>query len=129
MRIKFFISALLLCSSFLFLITVFIHSQYKGVYSFGELKEIFSRHLEKLNLFTTSDYREITLTWDVEGNVGSYNLYWSNEPGVRKENGIKIENVYPPYKFRVAKNRTYYFVVTAVKGNMESAESEQIEFP
>ena len=60
-------------------------------------------------------------------NATSYNIYWSDKPGVTKENGTKISNVRNPHKIEgLKKGKKYYFVVTAVNASVESKESEEI---
>ena len=74
-----------------------------------------------------SETREINLTWDDVPGATSYNIYWSNNPGVTKENGTKISNVKNPHKITELKNgKKYYFIVTAVSDSTESGASEEI---
>ena len=71
--------------------------------------------------------RDVTLAWENVPNATSYNIYWSDKPGVTKKNGIKISNVKNPYKITgLKKGKTYYFVVTAVNASGESRESKEI---
>jgi fibronectin type 3 domain-containing protein len=73
--------------------------------------------------------RDITLSWKNVPNATSYNIYWSDQPGVTKKNGTKISNVKSPYKITgLKKGKKYYFVVTAVKGSAESKESKEISY-
>nr|BDD46990.1 hypothetical protein 8 [Desulfobacteraceae bacterium] len=70
----------------------------------------------------------IKLAWDSVPGAKSYNLYWSTSPKVTKDNGSKIPNVTNPYTFKgIRKATTYYFVVTALNEQGESAVSA--EFP
>jgi fibronectin type 3 domain-containing protein len=70
---------------------------------------------------------DVTLTWDDVPNATSYNIYWSNLPGVTKKNGTKISNVKNPHKITgLKKGKKYYFVVTAVNASSESKESEEL---
>ena len=72
---------------------------------------------------------EITLTWDDVPYASSYNIYWSNKPGVTKKNGTKISNVKNPHKITgLKKGKKYYFVVTAVGDSGESKESKELSF-
>lgn len=81
------------------------------------------------NKVSTSETQDITLGWENVPNATSYNIYWSDKPGVTKKNGAKIPNVKNPHKITGLKSgRSYYFVVTAVNASGESKESEEISF-
>ena len=70
---------------------------------------------------------EVTLSWDDVPYATSYNIYWSDKPGVTKKNGTKIPNVKNPHKITgLKKGEKYHFVVTAVDASGESKESEEI---
>ncbi len=47
---------------------------------------------------TTPETRDVTLAWDDVPNATSYNIYWSDKPGVTKKSGTKISNVKNPHK-------------------------------
>jgi lysophospholipase L1-like esterase len=73
--------------------------------------------------------RDVTLAWDDVPNATSYNIYWSDKPGVTRKNGTKISNVKNPHKITgLEKGKKYYFVVTAVNASGESKESEEFSF-
>jgi lysophospholipase L1-like esterase len=73
--------------------------------------------------------RDITLAWDDVPNATSYNIYWSENPGVTRKNGTKISNVKNPYKIKgLKRGGKYYFVVTAVNASGEGKESEEFSF-
>jgi fibronectin type 3 domain-containing protein len=75
---------------------------------------------------TTTETRDVTLTWDDVPGATSYNIYLSDKPGVTKKNGAKISNVKNPHKIsELKKGIKYYFVVTAVNASGESKESEE----
>ena len=58
---------------------------------------------------------QATLSWDNVPNAVSYNIYYSESPGVTKQNGKKIANVTSPYTIKgLKREKVYYFVVTAV---------------
>ena len=70
---------------------------------------------------------KVKLTWDVVPNATSYNIYWSDKPGVTKKNGTKVPNVKNPHEMHgLKKGKRYYFVITAVNASGESEESEEI---
>jgi fibronectin type 3 domain-containing protein len=70
---------------------------------------------------------DVTLAWDDVPNATSYNIYWSDKPGVSKNNGTKIANVKNPHKIAgLKKGEKYYFVVTAVNASGESKESKEL---
>jgi hypothetical protein len=72
---------------------------------------------------------QVKLAWDSVPGARSYNIYWSTSPKVTKDNGKKIPNVTNPYTFKgVRKATTYYFVVTAVNEQGESAVSDELPF-
>jgi hypothetical protein len=72
---------------------------------------------------------QVKLAWDSVPGARSYNIYWSTSPKVTKENGNKIPDVTNPYIFKGVKNATtYYFVVTAVNEQGESAVSAEIPY-
>ena len=69
------------------------------------------------------------MTWDNVANATSYNIYWSYESGVSKDNGTKISNVKNPHTITgLERGRTYYFVVTAVNDYGESRASQSISY-
>jgi hypothetical protein len=73
--------------------------------------------------------RDVTLAWDNVANATSYNVYWSDKPGVTRQNGTKIANAKNPCKLKgLKKGKKYYFVVTAVNQAGESKESEEFSF-
>jgi fibronectin type 3 domain-containing protein len=75
---------------------------------------------------TAPETGDVTLTWDDVPEATSYNIYWSDKPGVTKKNGTKISNVKNPHNItELKKGKKYYFVVTAVNGSNESNASEE----
>ena len=73
--------------------------------------------------------RDVTLAWDNVPGATSYNIYWSDKPGVTRRNGTKVANVKNPHKLKgLVKGKRYYFVVTAVNASGESRESEELSF-
>jgi len=76
-----------------------------------------------------AEKRDVTLGWDEVPNATSYNIYWSDKPGVTRDSGTKIPNVRNPHKITgLKKGEKYYFVVTAVNASGESKESEEFSF-
>jgi len=73
--------------------------------------------------------REVTLAWDNVPDASSYNIYWSDKPGVNRRNGTKLGNAKNPHKLKgLVKGKKYYFVVTAVNQSGESSESAEFSF-
>ena len=95
-----------------------------GVIDFGNL---FDRPI-KDHESGTSKNKDVTLAWDDVPKATSYNIYWSDSPGVTKLNGKKISNAHNPYTIKGLKPGTYYFVVTAVNAFGESTESAEFSF-
>jgi fibronectin type 3 domain-containing protein len=70
---------------------------------------------------------QITIAWTVVKDVTSYNIYWSTTPGVTTANGAKITGATSPYvHMGLINGITYYYVVTAVNKDGESAPSAQV---
>lgn len=78
-------------------------------------------------LYATGTTMQVTLTWEAVTNASSYNLYWSNAPGVTKTTGTRIPAVSSPYTHSgLVNGRTYYYVICAVDlAGRESADSGQ----
>jgi len=67
-----------------------------------------------------------TISWSAVSGATSYNIYWSTASGVTKTNGTKITGaVSPQVVTGLTVGTTYFFVVTAVNANGESAESSE----
>lgn len=67
-----------------------------------------------------------TIQWSAVPSALSYNIYWSNTPGVTKANGNKIAGVTSPFIHDglIITGTTYYYVITAVGADgVESTES------
>jgi len=68
-----------------------------------------------------------TMSWKNVAYADSYNIYYSDSPGVTKQNGKKIANVGNPFTFEgLQRGKTYYVIVTAVYAYEESKESEEL---
>jgi hypothetical protein len=84
------------------------------------------------SLLLTYGEKAIVSFWDALPQASSFNLYWSNNPGVTKSTGTKITGVTNGYRHSgLNENLAYYYVVTAVYANgVESPESiEQVIKP
>lgn len=68
----------------------------------------------------------ITMSWTAVPGATSYNIYWSTATGVSKANGQVLLNQTNPQGLTVPNGTTYYFVVTALNANGESAESAEV---
>jgi hypothetical protein len=70
---------------------------------------------------------EVRVSWSPVAGATSYDLYWSTEAGVTKTNGTRIQGVTSPALLtELANGTTYHYVVTAVNGVGESAESLEV---
>ncbi|MHB8910895.1 MAG: fibronectin type III domain-containing protein [Syntrophales bacterium] len=70
---------------------------------------------------------QVTITWSAEKDASSYNIYWSTTPGVTPANGTKITGVTSPYvQSGLTSGVTYYYIVTSVNKDGESAPSPQV---
>jgi hypothetical protein len=68
---------------------------------------------------------QATISWNSINGATSYNIYYSTDPAKATTGlGTKLSNVGSPYTVSPLTNgTTYYFVVTAVVGGIESADS------
>lgn len=100
----------------------------EGFINFGDLA-LEARHLQGQEIKEQIPEGQATLAWDNVPNAVSYNIYWTESPGVTKQKGKKIANVSNPYTIKgLRRGQTYYFVVTAVSPSGESKESEEVSF-
>lgn len=81
----------------------------------------------------TAGNRQVTIRWNAVPGTASYNLYMASVSGVTKNNyssltdGMQHTGISSPYIHTGLSNgKTYYFVVTAVKANVEGGESTQV---
>ncbi len=84
---------------------------------------------EKTSAASRSAARPVTLTWDPVPGASAYRVYWSASPGVTQQrakkmtvttNRVAIPGLLP--------GKTYYFVVTSIKGSLESQPSAELAF-
>jgi hypothetical protein len=67
---------------------------------------------------------QITISWQAVPGAVFYNLYWSNSSGISIATGARISGVTSPYQQAGLDNGTaYFYIVTAVNANGESAPS------
>ncbi|MDH4163516.1 MAG: DUF1566 domain-containing protein [Nitrospirota bacterium] len=67
------------------------------------------------------------IEWSPSAGATSYNIYWSKLPGVTKWNGAKISGTTSPHIHTGLWNgQIYYYVVTAVNAEGESADSSEV---
>jgi hypothetical protein len=70
---------------------------------------------------------EATIAWTAVRGATSYNIYWSTTTGVTPAIGTKIAGASNPYTQAALNNATtYYYVVTAIFADGESAASAQV---
>lgn len=82
--------------------------------------------LEELALAVVPGNATIGLEWPRIEGATSYNLYWSTAPGVTPVSGTLIGDVSRGYVHRSLSNgQTYYYVVTALLPDGESAASPE----
>ncbi|MCZ6690481.1 MAG: hypothetical protein O7H41_12845 [Planctomycetota bacterium] len=69
---------------------------------------------------------QVTVDWVPSPGASSYNLYWGTSPGVTKITGTRILGIVAPFVHTgLTDGTTHYYVVTAVTGPSESAESTE----
>lgn len=75
----------------------------------------------------------VNLSWNSVSGATAYNIYYATEPNIMFksistfQNGASVKNVTSPYIISgLQNNKTYYFVVTAVKNTDESAASAEV---
>ncbi len=73
---------------------------------------------------------QAVVAWEAVPSAVSYNLYWSDSPGVTPQNGTKLEAASSPCTLTGLNNeKTYYAVVTAVCPQGETKPSAEISIP
>jgi len=97
-----------------------------GLLTFGDLAE----KRQKVEVQVTKEQvpeGQAGFSWDNVPNSVSYNIYYSDSPGVTKQNGKKIANVTSPYTVKgLKREKVYCFVVTSVTNAGESMESTEL---
>jgi len=86
------------------------------------------------NVDATAGNSSVTLNWNSVAGATSYRIYYATEANIifknisAFENGTQINVVNPPYTITgLQNNKTYYFVVTAIKGSEESSQSQEVD--
>ncbi len=75
---------------------------------------------------TAGDQR-VTISWPPVAGANTYRVYWSQSQGASKASPIPYTNAVSPFTVNGLMNGgSYYFVVTAVGGYGESAESIEV---
>lgn len=79
------------------------------------------------NLAASASGITVTLSWTAVSGATGYNLYWSKTSGVTTVTGNKISVTASPYiHASLSETTAYYYVITAVNVNGESAASAQV---
>ena len=93
----------------------------------GSSKIPYAPQLAAFTLSARGGDGQNTLTWRAVSGALSYDLYWSNQPGVTKTNGTKISPVTSPYVHTglVNNGTIYYYIVVAQGSSNASATSNQ----
>ncbi|GGY73852.1 hypothetical protein GCM10011613_18930 [Cellvibrio zantedeschiae] len=85
------------------------------------------------NLAAIASNTSINLSWNPVAGATSYHIYYATEANITAknisafQNGTWVKNVNSPYVVTgLQNNKTYYFVVTAVKGSEESTQSVEV---
>jgi hypothetical protein len=79
------------------------------------------------NVSAAAGHSEVTISWNNVTGATAYNIYYSQTSGVTQATGTKIPNVASPRVVTSLVDGTpYYFVVTAVNADGESADSAQV---
>jgi len=75
----------------------------------------------------------VTLSWNSVSGATGYSIYYASESGIlinsiaSFDDGTRLQNVTSPYVINsLRNNENYYFVVTAVNGDIESAASSEV---
>jgi hypothetical protein len=82
-------------------------------------------------LATFNNASSATVSWNPVADATSYNVYYAEASGVSKSvHDVDVNTAGTSYTFegaeKLAVDTTYYFVVTAVKGSIESVESLEV---
>jgi lysophospholipase L1-like esterase len=71
--------------------------------------------------------RQALISWNDVDKAITYNIYWSSSADISSQNGTKLANVKSPYNHTgLTQGNTYYYVITAVNGYGESADSDRV---
>lgn len=79
----------------------------------------------------TAGNAQVTVSWSPVGGATAYNIYWSSMPGIHPGTAASYddfaEDVSSPHVVTgLANDTTWYFVVTAVLGGVESDASSEV---
>lgn len=78
-------------------------------------------------LSAKAEKKRIVISWQPDETMERYHLYWSNTPGVTKDNGTKIPDISRDFQHdQLEFDLPYYYVITAERAGQESKESKEI---
>jgi mono/diheme cytochrome c family protein len=78
------------------------------------------------DISATVGINQVTLAWNAVSGADSYNIYWSDKPGVTPATGTRISVGAGSYTHQgLLVSQSYYYVVTAVNSAGESLPSTQ----
>lgn len=79
------------------------------------------------NVSVSAGNNVLIIGWLPIAEANSYNIYWSNSPGVTQYNSTKIENSGAPYSHQnLVNGRKYYYRITSVINGVESPPSFEV---
>lgn len=97
-----------------------------GVTFYGNTVAVYTYPAVPENLEAEAGEDYITLTWDEVDGANSYNLYWSETPGVTSDSECFVGITTPFVHAGLSPMLSYYYRVSAVSGTRESGLSIEV---